>query len=670
MLGVGGLRLAEPVLCTPVVGQTDAGAGVAKIFQIVLKRLASTIHMVVCSLLIYFHSSPMKKLLLYTFLLCSLAAGRGWAQTRAVSGVVTAQNGSGLPGVNVTELNSTNGTVTGTDGRYALQVNDGAILVFSFIGFESQQVAVGNRAVVDVTLAEDVQSLSEVVVVGYGTQQKKDLTGSIASVGGEDIRDLPITSFETALQGRATGVYINAGNGKLGQAPQIRVRGAASISAGNDPLYVIDGIIVNSADFGRSGNEPLNPLADINPNDIESVEILKDASAAAIYGSRASNGVVLITTKKGRAGRTTIDVGYFTGVSEPTRIRPFLNGSEYLELFTEAAVNEGYDPQEEFEGNGVPFSDQFSTNWAEEGFQRGTISQYNVAISGGTEKTRFYLSGQYSDQTGIIVGNEFDRINGRFNLDHNVNDRFRIGANLSLARSVNNRVPDDNAFSNPIQLNAIPPVQPKFDTLTGQLNRNTLYYNNLIELENASNVRTSYRTISNLYGSYELLPGFTFRTEFGVDLISAEEEQFRGRITEDGGPTGYGFVENAQVVNYTTNNTLTFRKLLADQHELEVLGGFSFQEGTTETASVEGRGFPNDNFKKIASAARITFGSSTGTGFSFLSYLARVNYQFADKYLFNVSGRLDGSSRFGQDRRYGFFPAASVGWIVSEEVTI
>ncbi|MDO1445358.1 TonB-dependent receptor [Rhodocytophaga aerolata] len=608
-------------------------------------------------------------ILIFLVLLMSVMySSRLQAQDRTVSGRVTsADDGTALPGVNVSVKGTTSGTATNAEGDYTLSVPSDATLVFSFIGLTSQEVPVGNRSVINVQMASDIKSLNEVVVIGYGSQQKKDLTGNIASVSGASIANIPVSSVEESLQGRAAGVYINSGSGKLGQGVQIRVRGAASVSAGNQPLYVVDGIPITSSDLGSANSELANPIADLNPNDIESIEILKDASAAAIYGSRASNGVVLITTKKGRIGKTKIDLGYFTGVSTPTRTREWLNAAEYIELFSEAAENEGYDPQEEFEGNGLPWNSTDDTDWASEAFQTGGISQYNLSLSGGNEKTRFFLSGTHNDQKGIIVANEFKRSSARINLDHSINQKFRIGTNISLIRSVNYRVPDDNAFSNPLQLVALPPIQPKIDPATGELNRNTLYYNNLIELSNATNVATTYRTISNIFASYDIVPGLTFRTEYGIDFLALDEDIYRGRITEDGGPTGYGYSNQVRSFNYTTNNTLNYNKIFNDVHTLDLLGGISYQEANVRGTSVEGRGFPNDNFQRIASAARITSGSSNETGYSFLSYLARANYKFMDKYLFALSGRIDGSSRFGQNNRYGFFPAASAGWILSEE---
>ncbi|GAB3272063.1 TonB-dependent receptor [Larkinella harenae] len=591
------------------------------------------------------------------------------AQDRQVAGKVTAaEDGSILPGVSIQLKGTSRGTQTDASGNYTLSVpSDGGTLVFSFVGTTTQEIAIGNRSTVDVQLTSDTRALSEVVVVGYGTQQRRDLTGSQVTVKGDDIARLPVQTFETALQGRTPGVQITQGSGRLGSALQIRVRGAASISAGNEPLYVLDGIPITSQDVNTTDNELFSPLADIDPNDIESIEILKDASASAIYGSRASNGVVLITTKRGKVGRTNVTIGYYTGVSKPTRLRKFLNAAQYKELFSEAATNVGYDPAEEFEGNGLDFNSTVDENWSEKSFQTGSVNQVNFGINGGNEKTRFSLSGALNNQVGIVVANEFKRNNIRLNLDHSISKKFTVGTSLALSRTINKKTPGDNAFANPVQLNALPPIQPAYDPANPtQYNRRTLYYNNLIEIDFASNYANTYRMFGNLFGSYQIVPGLTFRSEYGFDFLNLQEEIYRGRQTEDGSPTGYGYQAQSRSINWTTNNTLSYLRTFGN-HNIDLLGGITYQEQNLQSLSSEGRGFPNDQFKKIASAARILSGSSTETGYSILSYVARANYKFKDRYLIGVSGRVDGSSRFGANNRYGFFPSVSAGWILNEE---
>ncbi|MBD0288704.1 MAG: SusC/RagA family TonB-linked outer membrane protein, partial [Flavisolibacter sp.] len=414
-----------------------------------------------------------------------------WAQTRVVTGRVTDANGSPIQGVSVTIKNTSIGTVTNEQGTFQLNAPENSTLVFSFVSFQSlERPANGN---LNVSLTPGDNSMNEVVVVGYGTRVRREVTSSIAKVTNRDFQNLPLPSFESALQGRAAGVFINQGSGKLGQGLKIRVRGISSISANQQPFVVIDGVPVVSQALG-SATEPDNPLATLNPDDIESIEVLKDAASAAIYGARASNGVILVTTKSGKTGKTKVNLGYFTGWSEPTRKQKFLNAAQYRELFTAAAVNEGYDPAEEFanETGTNDWNDTNDVNWADEAFQKGSISQYNVSLTGGDTRTKFLLSGSWNDQKGILLGNRLNRANGRLNLDHTLNDKIRLGTNLSLVKSDNYRVASDNDFTNSLQLNAIPPLHPKYGP-DGKLNRATLYYNNLIDQEAASNIATTYR---------------------------------------------------------------------------------------------------------------------------------------------------------------------------------
>lgn len=597
----------------------------------------------------------------------AILTNSAFAQERRVTGKVTsADDQNVLPGVSVVAKGSSRGTQTDADGNYSLVLPaNTTTLVFSFVGVTTQEVAVGNRSVVNVALSNDSRSLNEVIVVGYGTQQRRDVTGSAATINAGEITNLPVTTFESALQGRAAGVQVTQSSGKLGTALQIRVRGAASVSAGNEPLYVLDGIPITSVDVGSTTTESYSPLADIDPNDIESISILKDASASAIYGSRASNGVVLITTKKGRAGRTNVSLGYYTGISNPTKIRQFLNRAQYVELFSEAATNEGLVPSEEFDGAGLDINTTNDEEWSRAAFRQGSINQFNFNINGGSDKTQFYLSGATNQQKGIIVANDFRRNNIRLNLNHAVSDRIALGASFAISHVVNNKTPDDNAFSNPVQLNALPPLQPKYDA-TGLLNRNTLYYNALIETTDAKNVSTTYRSFGNLNGTVKLVKGLSFRSEFGYDLLNLQEEIYRGRRTEDGAPTGYGYQNQLRSINWTTNNTFNYQSSFG-QVAVDAVAGMTYQEQNIQEVNTEGRGFPNDKFKKLAGAARITDGNSTETGYSILSYLARVNFRYAERYLLGVSGRVDGSSRFGKNNRYGFFPSVSAGWLINEE---
>ena len=625
----------------------------------------------------------MKKRILFVMALLMLWQGNMLlAQTRTVSGkVISAEDGSALPAVNVILKGTTTGSVTDVDGNYRMQIpQDGGSLVFSFIGLLTQEVAIGNQTVIDVQMRADVTELSEVIVVGYGTQIKRDLTGNIAKVSGKDIESIPLNSIETTLQGRTAGVFIQQGSGKPGQAVKMRVRGSSSVTASNQPLFVVDGVPITTQNVSITNNQPTNPLSDLNFNDVESIEVLKDASAAAIYGSRAANGVVIITTKSGKSGRTKFDIDLSTGFSRPSNKRDWLDGPQYNELFDEAYANStdlfGFEIAEVF---GLPnlealkdaaipgWRDNNNTDWQDLAFQDGRTSQIGLSASGGNEKTRFYMGGTYSDQEGILIGTDFDRISGRMNLDHSVTDKLNFGINVGITRSENGRVSNDNAFATPLQLVALPPVQPQFDPETGRLFTGTVYYNGLIQNRDATGETVVFRNIGNVYGNLEIIPGLVFTSKFGLDLLHQTEDNFQGRETQDGAPAGQGELRTVRVVNYTLDNYLTYNTTINTQHDLQVVGGMSYQESDQDIASIQARGFPNDDLRTIFSAAEAESFSGIGTKFSYLSYFARANFKFNNKFLFTLSGRVDGSSRFGADNRYGFFPAASAGWVLSEE---
>ncbi|WP_439881785.1 SusC/RagA family TonB-linked outer membrane protein [Pontibacter sp. MBLB2868] len=622
----------------------------------------------------------MKKNLLLSLLMVIALVGSAWAQTQTVSGRVTAaSDGAALPGVTVLEKGTSNGVTTGANGEYRLNVQPNATLVFRFIGMLTQEVPVNGRSTVDIQLKTDQKQLEEVVVVGYGTQEKRSVTGSISRVSGEDLENIPTPSLESAIQGRAAGVQIESGSGKVGQGIKVRIRGSASVTASNQPLYVVDGIPITSDNQAIANNEPTNPLADIDPNDIESIDILKDASSASIYGSRASNGVVIITTKKGRQGKTKFNVGYATGVSKATNKVDFLNGPQYSEL-----LRESFERSEtiDFYVNTLGFfadiddamdyfipewRDPANSNWQDQVFSNGSYREANASASGGTDKTTFYVGGSYNDQEGILINNAFQRFSGRLSIDHKATDKVTVGANFSLARSENNRVANDNAFATPLQIVALAPIQPIIDPATGELNTNTIYYNGLIEARDAFSDAIVYRNLSKVYGAINFTPRLSFRSEFGLDLLNQDEESYQGSETQDGAPAGEGEKRSLTVTNYTTNNFFSYNMDINENNVVDATLGMSYQRSNTNTTYVAGQGFPNDDFKKLASASDITAGSSTGTAYSLLSYFARANYKLYNKYLFSLSARVDGSSRFGADNKYGVFPAIGLGWIISDE---
>lgn len=631
-----------------------------------------------------------RALLCFIVLLSASLCFEVQAQQRVITGtVISEEDGLGLPGVNILVKETSRGVITDLDGKYTIPANVGETLVFSFVGYLSQEHIVGESAVLDLTLSTDAKVLGEVLVVGYGSTTKGDLTGNISNVKGADLAAVPVVNFQDALQGRMAGVFVQSSSGKLGEGVKIRVRGTTSISGGNDPLYVIDGVPVTSG--GAIGL--YNPMADINFNDIESLEVLKDASASAIYGARAANGVVLITTKTGAKGKTRFNVGIQRGFSSPTRTREFLNSAEYIELMREGAYNNDLqiydiDPinnPDEYEGSDLEFVEsrldrysgyadwrtgEIDTDWQKQAFNEdaGTFS-VNFSASGGDDKTRFFLSGAYDQQTGILIRNDFERISARLNLDHSVSDKFLIGANFGLSRTENNRLSDDNQFNNPMQLVALAPITPIRDENGVLYDRpTTTYYNNLIDSENAEWLNVSFRNLTNVFGEYKFTSDLKFRSDLGVDVFNQNEEQFFGSRTNTGLSTnGYGRSRWARIVNYNTNNFFTYNKMLGGVHQIEAVLGMSFQRSDQRNTVVEGQEFPLDALRTLASAAEITGGSSSLTNFTFLSYFSRINYKYQEKYLATLSARVDGSSRFGPNNRYGFFPAASVGWVLSEE---
>jgi TonB-dependent starch-binding outer membrane protein SusC len=602
-----------------------------------------------------------------------------WGQT-PITGRVTDRNGNGLPNATITIKNTNISTVSDLNGQFSINAAPNATLIVSSVGYQTLEI-VASGSTVSAQLQAGENTLSEVIVTGYGTKVKRDLTGNIARVRGSEVANIPVPNLNQALQGRAAGVFVESNSGKVGEGVKVRIRGAGSLSASNEPLYVIDGVPINTSSL--SGNA----LADINFNDIETFDILKDAAAATIYGSRAANGVVLITTKKGRSGRTDLAVNMQYGYNKPTNYRGFLNAQEYVQLIQEAALNSdnirGRDPAASnsdtrfvegrltrYAGHSNWRTNETDTDWERLAFNdNARTKMVDVTASGGNDKTRFFISGGFNDQDGILILNNFQRISSRFNLEHDASDRLRLGFNLSLGRTVSNRNNLDNAFQSPMQLVALAPITPPRN-LEGVLYDRpvTTYYNGLIETENSVYKSTTFRNIGNLFLNYKIIQDLAFRTEVGVDLQTQNDELFRGSRTLTGLSTN-GYASSSWLRNLTlnTNNYFNYSKTIGANHDFDATLGMSYQQFTTDQASVTGEDFPVDALQKLASAGRITGGSSSLTESNIVSYFARANYKLFDRYLLNVSGRIDGSSRFGRDARYGFFPAVSAGWIISEE---
>ncbi|MDB5134834.1 MAG: TonB dependent receptor, partial [Mucilaginibacter sp.] len=526
-----------------------------------------------------------------------------------------------------------------------------------------------------------------------------NITGSIATVSGKEIENTPVTTFEQALQGRTSGVNIQADGGKLGQGVKISIRGTSSVTAGTQPLVVVDGIIINETDLSTNG-APTNPLADINFNDVESYEILKDASASAIYGARASNGVILITTKKGKAGTSKIGFNAQFGFSQPSGHRQFMNAKQWLQIEQRSVIGAA---AQDFKTDSVDFPtladalayenldatfttlaagktnwNTYNTNWEKQAFQSAPQQQYDLNFSGGNDKTTYYLGGQALNQTGILKGNKFQRYSGRVNVDSKISSSFEIGMNLDFTHTYNQRLGNDDQFNTPLEIVALSPITPIIDPRTNLISGTPpgdpngdfpLYYNPLISVNNAYYHTNVYRTLGNIFGNWEIVKHFTFRSEFGVDQTNQNEDSYFDSLTarDTATPNGFGRNTNTSIVHYTVNNYFTYKNVFAHDNSLDITAGTSYEYSHLMKNDVQGKNFPSDAYKEIASAALISAGSSSQSEYSFVSYFGRANYAYKSKYLLSASVREDASSRFGSNSRYGTFPSGSIGWILSQE---
>lgn len=596
---------------------------------------------------------------------------------REITGSVKDEAGEPLIGATILEVGSTNGTVTDFDGNFQLQLsNDAQALQISYTGFSTQDVQLTAASSYEIILSSANEILDEVVVIGYGTSSKRNLTDNIAKLSSKDIENVPISNFQSAMSGKAAGVRVTQINGKVDAGIVVRVRGAASISAGNEPLYVLDGIPLINQNESNNG-APTNPLLSLSPTEIESIDILKDASSAAIYGARGANGVVLITTKRGKLGKAKVNLNISSGTSSPTNLVEWLNAEQYVELFTEAAINGrefGGWPGEGFvEGRFDRYSNntdwangEIDTDWNEIAFRDANTFNANMSVSGGDEKTTYFFGGSIDDTEGIILGNELDRLTARTNLKHNFSKVLTAGLNIGFSKTTIGRVANDNSFTTPLQAIAQAPISPaRLDD--GTPFANTVYANFLLENDFANYVTILRRVTGKAFAELRILPNLKFNTDFGYDLSYQTEDQFRGRNTPFQSTNGQAYSSNATSESYVFSNYLTFDQDFGTSHNVNVVAGMEFNETERIFTSVTGTQFPSDDFQTVASAAEITAGQGTFTEYNFLSYFARATYIFNNKYFIKGSIRRDGSSRFGSNRRFGTFPAGSVGWIVSQE---
>ena len=599
-----------------------------------------------------------------------------------VTGKVTdASTGIGLPGVTVIVKGTGNGTITDVEGKYAISVDENNVLVFSFVGYVSKEVLVGNQSVINVQLEEDVKSLEEVVVVGYGTQRKSDLTGAVSSISSEAIKEMPTTSIEQVIQGRSAGVQVTQQSGVPGGGLSIKIRGAGSVQGGNEPLYVIDGFPVYSSNdnFNSVYSEQVNALSFLNPNDIASIEILKDASATAIYGSRGANGVVIITTKRGMEGKTNVEFQISQGIQNVSKKIDVLSTTQMEELRRryEESIGETFTPLPE------PYAST-NTDWQDLIFQTGLLQDYQLSLSGGTKKTRFMFSGNLVDQEGIVISSGFKRGAIRLNLDHTFNERLSISNNLTASRTYYDGVftgANGSGDNGSILQSALmlPPFFAPYDEEGGFATYDDfpLYAlermfsrNGLAIAEGVVNDKKFDRFLNNTALNYEIMDGLTLKISGGIDYSNRRNDfhtkSFYAVHSRDSRiEASVGTILSEGWIN---ENTLTYSKSLNDKHNLQVLAGFT-QQGETITAnSITTYGYPNDALGTNAlQLAEEIFLNSNKRKWDMLSYLGRVNYSFDRKYLLTASIRTDGSSKFGANSKWGTFPSVALGWRVIEE---
>lgn len=616
----------------------------------------------------------MKRIILIAFI-CLGVLQYSYSQTK-ITGKVSSEEGETLPGVSVVVKGTTQGTVTDIDGSYSISVpSDASTLVFSFVGMNTQEVSINGKSVIDVQMSADIKQLSEVVIVGYGTQKKKDITSAVSTIDTDEIQNVPASySFDGAIQGKTAGLNVSSSSATPGSAINVNIRGVTSINASSQPLYVVDGVpIVTGNNSALNSNiQPINPLADINPNDIESISVLKDASAAAIYGSRGANGVIIITTKRGTAGKTKFNIGYYTGISEISNTPELMTSQEWISFMNAAAEYDGLGENYWNSSLGDPSDESIPTyNAYDYIFRTGVTHNADVSVQGGNDNTKFYISGNYFNQEGIQIGQNFERISGRINLDHSASSKLGLGTSILVSRTNHQRTVNENdEYGVVINAQAWDPTAPLTQD-DGSYTDPFKHYgwwaleNPLFIAEQYINTSATSRALTSVFATYDFTDKLSFKTTWSVDYNSLTDESFipAGGKESDVGNGIYGTYEELAWLN---ENTLTYNLQLNDNHQFNFLAGFTMQESRQDFSTITGTGFPSNDVIKISTAANST-GSSNSSSFGFLSYLGRVNYSFKGKYLANFTVRSDGSSRFGTNSRYGTFPSGSVGWVISEE---
>ncbi len=638
-------------------------------------------------------------------------APREMLQQNKVSGTVTDKNGAPLPGVFVVVTGTTQGTITDIAGKYSIAIPQGSnSLTFSFVGMDPQIINIGTESQINVTMAESAIGLDEVVVVGYGTQTKAMLTSSIGTINTTQLQDKAGLSFSEAMVGQVAGVQIQQTTGAPGGGFSIKIRGTGSITGGSQPLYVIDGVPIDnvigtqavqssmSTYITSNGQQAQNPMATINPNDIQSIDILKDASATAIYGSRGSNGVILITTKQGVSGKPIFSLNVSTGIQSLSKKVDMMNLEEYVPmetlrrnsqwvLYGTGANRQPDDPNSVRSNNGYKIPLEFSnpsnfkdTDWQDELIENAPIHTAQLSVSGGSEKTRFYLSGDMVDQDGILINTSFRKFSLRTNVDTEISKKVKMGFKINpsynksnmnqaggyggtIAHGIMNLPPTYRAYKDDKSYEYYSPYYTYGD---GTFDYSP-FNNPVARSKETEMIFDQTRLLSSAYVSVDILEDLTFKSSISTDINSFSYNQYTPSTA--GSPNTVwvnGSLSASRNINWVNENTLTYAHTFNQVHNLVVLGGFTAQKSYFDFNDMGADGFPNDNVHTL-NAGTVYGGSQTKSEWSLLSYLGRVNYDFNKKYLITATLRADGSSRFGSENKWGIFPSASVGWRISEE---
>ncbi|MBC6999068.1 TonB-dependent receptor [Cytophaga sp. FL35] len=588
-------------------------------------------------------------------LMCGLLfVSASWAQT-VVTGTVTDDQNIPLPGSSVVEKGTTNGVTTDFDGNFSIEVADDATLIISYLGYAPQEVTINGQSSISVQLLPDATQLEDVVVVGYGTQKRSDITGAISSVKSEDFNQGVVTNPGELLQGKMAGVNITSNSGEPGASQNVIIRGIGSLRSGTQPLYVVDGFLLDNSSSGFA----TNPLNFLNPNDIASIDVLKDASATAVYGSRASNGVVVITTKRGKAGKTEMNLSLSTAASSMSNTIDVFSADEFR---TQVAATGG--ALEDFGGN---------TDWQDELSQTGISKNLNFSMSGAnSEKFSYFASVGYQDQEGILKNSDLERYSGKLNMTQKAfNGRVSIDYNLTATHTENLRPSINSTISDMLGLNPTVPTYTNGEPTL--LNTNAL--NPITRYNIYSDEAVNNRILASISPSIEIVKGLTYKLNFGVDYSATNRDRqykpYTSVVNESDISNGEVIATINENSNQLTENTLTYN-WSQDVHNLTVLAGHSYQKFMDETRQFSYRGFADNNIEPIyqdqsSSDEYPTSVSSSAVKNELQSYFGRVNYSYNDKYLLTATFRADGSSKFGDNRKYGYFPSFALGWNISNE---